>query len=63
MASNTALRAYVETFGYLKIKVTKDKLAIIFNSIDSAYGPAFDSILIDLLTHNVTEGAKGVEPL
>jgi hypothetical protein len=63
MAANTALKAYVKSFGYLKIKVSKDKLAVVFNCIDTAYGNAYDSILIDLLTHQIQEFAKGVEPL
>ncbi|HEY8781440.1 MAG TPA: metallophosphoesterase [Mucilaginibacter sp.] len=63
LAGNTALRAYIKSFGYLKIKVTSNKLAIIFNCIDPAYGPASDSILIDLATHVVTEGISGREPL
>jgi hypothetical protein len=63
MAGNTALKAYVKSFGYLKIKVTKDKLAVVFNCIDAKYGNAYDSIVIDLLTHQVQEFAKGDEPL
>jgi len=61
--SDPALQAYITTFGYLKIVASQGKLAIIFNSIDAAYGPAVDSILIDLKTHIVTTGKKGVDPL
>jgi hypothetical protein len=63
LAGNTALKAYIKSFGYLKIKVTANKLAVIFNCLEPAYGPAADSILIDLATHTVTEGVKGQEPL
>jgi hypothetical protein len=62
-SGDPALKAYVKSFGYLKVKATKDKLAVIFNCIDTKYGNAFDSILIDLNNHSVTEGKKGVEPL
>jgi hypothetical protein len=58
-----SLKAYIKAFGYMKVKATKDKLAVIFNCIDPAYGPAADSIVIDLATHVVTEGIKGREPL
>jgi hypothetical protein len=61
--NNPALRAYIKAFGYLKIKVNSSKLAVIFNSTDPAYGHAADSVVVDLNTHQVTEGAKGVEPL
>jgi hypothetical protein len=61
--NNPALRAYIKAFGYLKIKVNSTKLAVIFNSTDPAYGHAADSVVVDLNTHQVTEGAKGVEPL
>jgi hypothetical protein len=61
--NNPALRAYIKAFGYLKIKVNNTKLAVVFNSIDPAYGHAADSVVVDLTTHQVTEGAKGVEPL
>ena len=61
--NDPSLQAYVNSFGYLKVKATQDKLAVIFNCTDPAYGPAFDSIAIDLKTHQVTEGAKGREPL
>ena len=47
----------------MKTKVGKDKLAVVFNSTDPSYGHAADTILLDLKTHQVTEGAKGVEPL
>jgi len=63
LASNTALKAYIKSFGYLKLKVTQTQLAVIFNCIDPVYGPAVDSILIDLATNTVTEGAKNIEPL
>jgi hypothetical protein len=61
--NNPALRAYIKAFGYLKIKVNSTKLAVIFNSIDPAYGHAADSVVVDLQTHQVTEGPKGVELL
>jgi hypothetical protein len=61
--NNPALRAYIKAFGYLKIKVNGTKLAVVFNSTDPAYGHAADSAVVDLATHQVTEGAKGVEPL
>ncbi|HLZ16853.1 MAG TPA: hypothetical protein VKQ08_07425, partial [Cyclobacteriaceae bacterium] len=57
------LRSYVKAFGYLKVKVSKSKLAVIFNCTDSQYGMAADSIVIDLKSHIVTEGKKGVEPV
>jgi hypothetical protein len=57
------LQAYVNAFGYLKLKATADKLAVIYNCTDPNYGPAFDSILIDLKTKQVTEGVKGREPI
>jgi len=63
MSGDPSLQAYFKTFGYMKIKVTADQLAVIFNSIDANYGAACDSILIDLKTHVVTEGKKGREPL
>lgn len=62
LAGNTALKAYIKSFGYLKLKVTKTQLAVIFNCIDPTYGSAVDSIVIDLATHNVTEGVAHVEP-
>jgi len=58
-----SLQAYIKAFGYLKVKATSGKLAVIFNCTDPAYGPAADSIVIDLATHVVTEGIKGREPL
>ena len=58
-----SLQAYIKAFGYLKVKATPGKLAVIFNCTDPAYGPAADSIVIDLATHVVTEGIKGREPL
>jgi len=61
--NNPALRAYIKAFGYLKIKVNSNTLAVVFNSTDPAYGHAADSVVVDLKTHQVTEGAKGVEPL
>ncbi len=61
--NNPDLRAYIKAFGYLKVKVKSNKLAVIFNSSDPAYGHAADSVVVDLKTHQVTEGAKGVEPL
>jgi hypothetical protein len=61
--NNPSLRAYVKAFGYMKIKVRSDKLAVVFNSTDPAYGHAADTIILDLTTHQITEGAKGVEPL
>jgi hypothetical protein len=63
LAGDPSLQAYMKTFGYMKIKVTADQLAVVFNSIDPAYGSAVDSIVIDLKTHVVTEGKKGREPL
>ncbi len=62
-AKDPSLQAYVNSFGYLKVKVTAGKLAVIFNCTDPAYGPAFDSIVVDLATHQVTEGVKGRDPL
>ena len=62
-ANNPAVKAYAVAFGYLKIKVSQDKLAVVFNSIDKSYGNAFDAIVIDLKTHAVTENAIGVEPV
>lgn len=61
--NNPALRAYIKAFGYMKIKVRSDKVAVVFNSTDPAYGHAADTILLDLKTHQLTEGPKGVEPL
>jgi hypothetical protein len=61
--NNPPLRAYIKGFGYMKIKVSSDKLAVIFNCTDPAYGHSADSIIVDLKTHQITEGAKGVEPL
>jgi hypothetical protein len=61
--NNPALRCYIKAFGYLKIKVSTGKLAVVFNCIDSAYGHAADSVVVDLNTHQLTEGARGVEPL
>lgn len=61
--NNPALRCYIKAFGYLKIKVSSGKLAVVFNCIDSAYGHAADSVIVDLGTHQVTEGQRGVEPL
>jgi predicted phosphodiesterase len=58
-----ALQAYIKAFGYMKVKATASQLAVIFNCIDPLYGPAVDSIVIDLKTHIVTEGKKGREPL
>ena len=61
--NNPTLRAYINAFGYLKIKVNSSKLAVVFNSTDPAYGHAADSVVVDLSTHQVSEGSKGVEPL
>jgi hypothetical protein len=61
-AENTALRAYVKSFGYLKLKVTKDQIAVVFNCIEAQYGNAYDSIILDLNTHQIQEFAKGDEP-
>jgi hypothetical protein len=61
--NNPAVKAYVNEYGYLKVKATADKLAVVFNCIDQSYGKAFDSIVIDLKTRTVIEGVKGVEPL
>ena len=61
--NNPNLRAYIKAFGYLKVKVNGTKLAVVFNSTDPAYGHAADSVTVDLKTHQVTEGARGVEPL
>jgi len=57
------LKAYIKAFGYLKVKATKNKLAVIFNCLDKTYGDAADSIVIDLQTHQITEGTKNKEPL
>lgn len=61
--TDPALQAYIKAFGYMKVKATSSELAVIFNCIDPTYGPAADSIVIDLKTHIVTEGKKGREPL
>jgi len=63
MSGDPSLQAYFKTFGYMKIKATSDQLAVVFNSVDPNYGPAADSIVIDLKTHAVTEGKKGRESL
>lgn len=62
LKNNPGVRAYVNWFGYLKIKVTQNELAIVYNCTRSAYGPAADSIVIDLKTHSVKEYDKADEP-
>jgi hypothetical protein len=63
VANNPGVRAYVNYYGYLKLKVTQNELAIVYNSISSDYGSAFDAIVLNLKTHEVTENEIGKEPI
>ena len=46
--NNPAMRAYIKSFGYLKIKVNGRKQAVVFNWCTPAYGHAADSVMVDL---------------
>ena len=63
LSKNPGARAYVNYYGYLKIKVTENELAVVYNSISKDYGTAFDAITINLKTHAVTENAINKEPM
>jgi hypothetical protein len=49
-------KAYVNDFGYLKITVNSAQISVVFNCTNPTYGPAWDSIVVDLKTHKVTDG-------